>query len=83
MELRTFYKEFNKLDRVVQIILLLIPVCNWVVEMLVRWTKYLDKKDNFSLLVAICFTIVGLIPLVGWADLICLALYNHLLFGEN
>ncbi len=37
---------FNKLPRLVQIILLLIPGVNWVVEIIVRWRPG-SKKAEF------------------------------------
>lgn len=31
---------FNKQSRIVQLILLLIPVVNWIVELVVRWSTW-------------------------------------------
>ena len=50
-------KKFNELSKVVRVILLIIPFVNWLVEIIVRWSLYLEKKDNGSLLMAIIVTI--------------------------
>ena len=59
---------FNKQSRLVQIILLLIPVVNWVVEILVRWSAFLKTKSLITLIVAILCTFFGLA--FGWIDLV-------------
>lgn len=71
---------FNKQSRLIQIILLLIPFVNWVVELLVRWSNFLEKKSVGSLLIAIIYTFLGL-PL-GWLDLIWVLLFKHLVFAK-
>ena len=74
------YKEFNKLSRLVQFILLIIPFVNWVTELVVRWSRFLDKKDTLSLLCALFVTIFGL-PL-GIVDAIWVLLFNHMLLAD-
>ncbi|MDL2292096.1 hypothetical protein LJC17_00680 [Acholeplasma sp. OttesenSCG-928-E16] len=71
---------FNSQSRLVQIILLLIPGVNWVVEVLVRWSKFLKSKDGLSLVIAIVVTIFGLV--FGWVDLVWVLLFKHLLFAK-
>ena len=39
---------FNSLPRLIQIILLLIPGVNWVIELLVRWSHFTEKKGLLS-----------------------------------
>ena len=46
-------KWFNKQSRLIQILLLLIPVVNWVVEVLVRWSAFLKSKSIITLIFAI------------------------------
>ena len=53
-------KWFEKQSRLVQIILLLIPGVNWVVEVLVRWSHALRKGSLFKYILAIIVTIGGL-----------------------
>ena len=77
----TFDKWFNKQSRLVQIILLLIPGVNWIVELLVRWSLALRKKDALYIIVAILVTIpVGIA--FGWLDLVWILLFNHLILGK-
>ena len=60
---------FNKLPRLVQIILLLIPGVNWVVEIIVRWSTWLKKGGVLRLVICIIVTIPSGI-IVGWLDMI-------------
>ena len=77
----TFDKWFNKQSRLVQIILLLIPGINWIVELLVRWSLALRKKDALYIIVAILVTIpLGIA--FGWLDLVWILLFNHLILGK-
>ncbi len=71
---------FNKQSRLVQIILLLIPVVNWIVEIVVRWSAFLDRKDLGHLLVALIVTFVGVVW--GWLDLLWCLLFKHMLFAK-
>lgn len=77
-----FDKWFNKQSRLVQILLLLIPGINWIVEILVRWSLALRKKKNaLYTVVAILVTIpVGIA--FGWLDLVWILLFNHLILGK-
>ncbi len=77
----TFHKSFNKLSRLVQIILLLIPFVNWITEILVRWSYFLEKKDVVSLVMALLATFFfGVI--LGWIDIICSLLTKHLFLAD-
>ena len=71
---------FNKQSRLVQLILLLIPFVNWIVELCVRWSNFFEKKSGFSLIVAIVYTILGM-PL-GWLDFVWCLLFKHLVFAK-
>ena len=73
-------KWFNKQSRLVQILLLLIPGVNWITEMVIRWTAFIDKPGLVRLLIAIIVTI-GFGLLLGWIDIIWLLLYKHLTFA--
>ena len=59
---------FNKQSRLVQILLLLIPVVNWVVEILVRWSAFFKTKSLVTFIVAFLVTFLGLV--FGWIDLL-------------
>ena len=73
-------KWFNSLPRLVQIILLLIPGVNWIIELLIRWSKFLESKDAVSLIVAILVTVFGVV--FGWLDLIWCLLFKHLILAK-
>lgn len=75
-------KWFNKQSRLLQIILLLIPFVNWVVEVLVRWSAVLNakKKSLLNILVAILVTFGGLVW--GWVDIIWCLLFKRLTFTK-
>lgn len=70
-------KWFEKQSRLVQIILLLIPGVNWIVEICVRWSHALRKGSLVKYLIAIFVTIFGIV--FGWIDLIWCLLFKHLI----
>lgn len=76
----TLDKWFNKQSRLVQILLLLIPVVNWVIEIGVRWSVALKTKSLIHILIAILVTFFGLG--FGWLDLIWVLLFNHLVLAK-
>ena len=71
---------FNKQSRLVQIILLLIPIVNWVVEILVRWSAFLKTKSILTLIFAILVTFFGLA--ICWVDVIWCLLFKHMIFAK-
>ncbi len=74
-------KWFEKQSRLVQILLLLIPVVNWVVEVLVRWSHALRKGSLIKYIIAILVTLpTGVI--VGWLDMLWCLLFKHLIFCD-
>ena len=73
-------KWFEKQSRLVQLILLLIPGVNWVVEVLVRWSHALRKGSLFKYIIAIVVTVFG--AFVGLLDLVWCLLFKHLIFCD-
>ena len=73
-------RGFNKLPRLVQRLLLLIPGVNWITEIVVRWSAFLTTKSLFTLIFAIVVTVVGIV--FGWIDLIWVLLFKHLIFAK-
>lgn len=69
---------FNKQSRLVQVLLLLIPVVNWITEIVVRWSTFFKKGGVIRLIVCIVVTFLGII--VGWIDLIWVLITKHLFF---
>ena len=76
-----FAKWFYKQGILIQLILLLIPGVNWVVEVLIRWSAWLKTKSLLTLVFAVLVTIpTGIV--IGWLDLVWLLLFGHLLFAK-
>ena len=71
---------FNSLPRIVQLILLIIPVCNWFFEITVRWSNFIEKKSLFSLIIALVVTFTGFA--FGWVDFVWVLLFKHLIFAR-
>lgn len=67
---------FNRQSRLVQVLLLLIPVVNWITEIVVRWSTFFKKGGIIRLIVCIVVTFLGII--VGWIDLIWVLITKHL-----
>ncbi len=70
---------FHKQNKLVQILLLFIPVINWFTEILVRWSAFLKKGGALRLVISLIVTIGGLF--IAWLDMIWVLLFNKLL-GE-
>ena len=68
---------FNKQSRLVQILLLLIPVVNWITEIVVRWSTWLKKGGPLRLIICILVTIPSGV-IVGWIDLVWVLLFKKL-----
>ncbi len=66
---------FNKQSRLVQIILLLVPVVNWIVELVTRWSTWLKKGGAIRLVVCLIVTLPSGI-VFGWIDLIWVLLFG-------
>ncbi|HRF70354.1 MAG: hypothetical protein K2P14_00345 [Anaeroplasmataceae bacterium] len=73
-------KWFEKQSRLVQILLLFIPVVNWVVEVLVRWSHALRKGSLLKYIIAILVTVFGIF--IGWLDMIWCLLFKHLILCD-
>lgn len=79
---------FNKQSKLVQILLLLIPVVNWIVEIIIRWEIVLKNKKAgiLALIIAIIVTIPGLgtalCVILGILDLIFVLLNGHLFLAK-
>ena len=68
---------FHNRSKIVQVILLLIPVVNWFTELLVRWSKYLKNGGALRLLICIFVTIPSGV-IIGWLDALWTVLFNKL-----
>ena len=73
-------KWFYKQSFLVQLILLLIPGVNWVLEIAIRWSAFLKRPRLLTLVFAIIATVS--LGVFGWIDLVWLLLFGHLLFAK-
>lgn len=74
-------KKFHEFDKIIQIILLVIPFVNWVTEMILRWDEFLSKKETVQLVCALVATFFfG--NILGWIDAIYFALNDKLLLED-
>ena len=71
---------FNNMPRLLQIILLLIPGVNWVVELIVRWSAFGHKSGLIRLIIALVVTITGFF--IGWLDAIWCLIFHHLILAS-
>ncbi|MCH5148065.1 MAG: hypothetical protein J1G05_01710 [Clostridiales bacterium] len=71
-------KSFQKLPRLIQIILLLIPGVNWVTEIVVRVSAALHGK-GLAQVVVLIFAILPTGILLGWIDLFSCLLQKKLI----
>ena len=77
----TFDKWFNKQSTLLKVILLLIPFVGWIVELLIRLSVMLRKKDVLSIVVFILFVVVGWSWILCVIDLVYLVLKGHLILA--
>ena len=77
-----FDKWFNEQSRLIQIILLLIPLVGWVVELLVRLSVMLRTKQPVHIVVFVLFCVVGWGWILNLVDLVYLLLVGHLILAE-
>ena len=73
-------KWFNDCSRLVQILLLLIPVVNWFAEVLVRGDEFLHTKGLIDLVMLILAIIS--FGILGWVDLVWCLIFKHLIFAK-
>lgn len=67
---------FNKQSRLIQLLLLLIPGVNWVVELVVRWGTWLKKGGLLRLIICIITIPAGVV--FGWIDFVWVLLFKKL-----
>ncbi len=70
-------KWFHSQNKLVQVLLLIIPFINWIVEILVRWSAALRKGSVLKIVFALVVTIFGVV--IGWLDAIWTLIFNKLI----
>ncbi len=71
-------KKFFELPRLVQIILLIIPIVGWIVELIIRWSAVLEKFTLLNLVAALIYTFLGWGIVLQIIDIIWIVLFKHL-----
>lgn len=71
-------KKFFKLPRLVQIILLILPVVGWITELIVRWSAVFEKTTALNLIAALLYTFVGWGIVLEILDIIWIIFTKHL-----
>lgn len=77
----TFDKWFNKQDRLLQVILLILPFVGWIVELLIRLSIMVRKMDALHIVVFILFLVIGWGWILCLIDLIYLIVKGHLILA--
>ncbi len=75
-----FDKWFKEQNRLIQVILLLIPLVNFIVELLVRLSVVLRKSDALSIVMLILVFVTG--GLLGWVDIFVTLFTGNLLLAD-
>lgn len=73
---------FHKQDKVIQIVLLIIPLVGWIVDLLVRWSAFIKKNTGVNLVMALLITFLGEFWILTLLDAIWIALNNKLFLEE-
>lgn len=71
-------KKFFDLPRLVQIILLILPVVGWIVELVIRWSAVLEKFTLLNLIAALIYTFLGWGIILQIVDIVWIVLFKHL-----
>ncbi len=73
---------FHKQSKVIQIVLLILPLIGWIVDLLVRWSAFLKNKSGVNLVMALLITFFGEFWILTILDAIFIALNNKLFLED-
>ncbi len=82
-KIMNFGKWFEKQHMLIQIILMLIPLVNWIVELLIRWPAFLKKDSVPNLVMAILHTFFGAFYILEILDIVWVILKKQLFLVEK
>ena len=82
MKITEFDKWFNQQTKLVQAILLLVPVVNWVVEILIRLSVMLRTKQTIHAIALAVFAFVGWGWFLGALDFVYCMVKGHLFLAD-
>ena len=69
---------FHKQNKIIQIVLLILPLIGWIVDLLVRWSAFIKKNTTVNLIMALVITIFGEFWILTILDAVFIALNNKL-----
>ena len=73
---------FHNQSKVIQIVLLILPLIGWIVDLLVRWSAFIKKNSAVNLVMALVITLFGEFWILTILDAIWIALNNKLFIEE-
>ena len=77
-----FDKWFYSQDRLVKIILIILPVIGWIIEVLVRLSALLRKTTNTNIIGFVLFLLLGGLWIPTIIDVVYFVLYDKFLLLE-
>ena len=73
---------FHKQSKIIQIVLLVLPLIGWIVDLLVRWSAFIKKSTTVNLVMALIITLLGEFWILTILDAVMIALQNKLFLEE-
>ena len=73
---------FHKQNKIIQIVLLILPLIGWIVDLLVRWSAFLKKNTTVNLVMALLITLFGEFWILTILDAVFIALNNKLFLED-
>ena len=73
---------FHNQSKVIQIVLLILPLIGWIVDLLVRWSAFIKNQSVVNLVMALVITLFGEFWILTILDAVMIALNNKLFLED-
>ena len=73
---------FHKQSKVIQIVLLVLPLVGWIVDLLVRWSAFIKNQSVVNLVMALVITLFGEFWILTILDAVMIVLNDKLFLEE-
>lgn len=73
---------FHKQSKVIQIVLLILPLVGWIVDLLVRWSAFIKNQSVVNLVMALVITLFGEFWILTILDAVMIVLNDKLFLEE-
>lgn len=73
---------FHNQSKVIQIVLLILPLVGWIVDLLVRWSAFIKNQSVVNLVMALVITLFGELWILTILDAVMIALNNKMFLEE-